>query len=58
MVCLRGLVPYLALKALVLIDDYHHWDGCARALHDYLAETKSTMRIRQSGVGTCYLINQ
>ena len=59
MTCLRGLVPHLAPKALVLVDDYYQWDGCARALHDYLAETKSTMRIRRSGVGgTCYLFNQ
>ena len=40
MTCLRGLVPHLAPKALVLVDDYYDWDGCARALHDYLAETK------------------
>lgn len=58
MTCLRGLVCYLAPKALVLVDDYYHWDGCARALHDYLAETKSTMRIRQSRFGSCYLINE
>jgi O-methyltransferase len=59
MTCLRGLVPHLAPKALVLVDDYYYWDGCARALHDYLAETKSTMRIRRSGVGgSCYLFNQ
>jgi hypothetical protein len=48
----------LAPKALVLVDDYYVWDGCARALHEHLAETKSAMRIRKSNVGTCYLINQ
>lgn len=59
MTCLLGLVPYLAPKALILVDDYFDWEGCARALHDYLSETKSTMRIRISGFGgTCYLINQ
>ncbi len=59
MTCLRGLVPYLAPKALILVDDYFHWDGCARALHDYLSETKSTMRIQSSRFcGICYLINQ
>ena len=59
MTCLRGLVPHLAPKALILVDDYFDWEGCARALHDYLGETKSTMRIRQSGFGgICYLINQ
>jgi len=58
MTCLRGLGPHLAPNALVLVDDYYDWDGCARALHDYLAETSSPMRIRQSGwFGTCYLIN-
>jgi O-methyltransferase len=56
--CLDGLVPYLAPKALVLVDDYYVWDGCARALHDYLAGTKSTMRIQRSNLDTCYLINQ
>lgn len=59
MTCLRGLVPHLAPKALILVDDYFDWDGCARALHDYLGETKSTMRIRQSQLGgICYLINE
>jgi O-methyltransferase len=58
MTCLRGLVPHLAPKALILVDDYFDWDGCARAVHDYLAETKSTMRIRQGHIGgVCYLIN-
>jgi O-methyltransferase len=59
MTCLRGLVPLLAPKALILIDDYFYWEGCSRALHDYLAETKSALRIRQSPyAGVCYMINQ
>lgn len=58
MTCLRGLVHHLAPQALVLVDDYYYWDGCARALHDYLAETKSTMRIQQGTFGACYLINE
>jgi O-methyltransferase len=59
MTCLLGLIPHLAPKALILVDDYFYWEGCARALHDYLAETKSMMRIRQSPfAGVCYLINQ
>lgn len=59
MTCLRGLMPYLAPKALILVDDYFHWEGCARALHDYLSETRSVMRIRTSRFcEICYLINQ
>jgi O-methyltransferase len=57
MTCLRALVPHLAPKAVILVDDYYSWDGCARAIHDYLAETKSTMRIQQGWFGTCYMIN-
>lgn len=59
MACLRGLVPHLAPRALVLVDDYFDWEGCTRAVHDYLSETKSVMRIRQSSFGgVCYLINE
>lgn len=56
MTCLRGLFPHLASNALVLIDDYYLWNGCARAVHDFLSETKSAARIQQSVAGTCYLI--
>lgn len=57
MTCLTDLFPQLAPGALVLIDDYYTWDGCTRAVHDYLSRTESALRIRQSGLGTCYLIN-
>jgi O-methyltransferase len=56
--CLRGLVPYLAPNALVLIDDYYSWEGCPKAVHTFLAETGSRMRIRSGRFGTCYLINE
>jgi O-methyltransferase len=59
MTCLRGLVPHLAPKALILVDDYLQWDGCSRALHDYLSQSQSTMRIYTSRFcSICYLISQ
>lgn len=46
MTCLQTLVPHLAPGAVVILDDYGTWDGCSRAVHDYLSQTKSTARIR------------
>ena len=45
MTCLRALVPHLAPGAVVIIDDYSAWDGCSRAVHDFLSQTQSTARI-------------
>jgi hypothetical protein len=39
----------------VLIDDYHLWDGCSRAVHDYLSGTGSTLRIKTCPAGVTYL---
>lgn len=45
MVALDNLYKYLAPNALVIIDDYYAWDGCSRAVHDFLSKTKSLTRI-------------
>jgi O-methyltransferase len=52
--CLRGLYPHLRPDALVLIDDYYSWEGCARAVHDYLSEHSLTDRIDQKN-RVCFL---
>lgn len=57
MTCLVHLLPQLAPGALVIVDDYYTWDGCSRAVHDYLSREGSALRIRQSSWGTCYMIN-
>lgn len=53
--CLRGLTPHLAPGALIVVDDYYAWDGCARAVHQYLSERDSSARINKSLLGTCYI---
>jgi hypothetical protein len=45
--CLRGLAGHLAPGALVIVDDYYTWDGCARAVHRFLAETGSCAKVSQ-----------
>lgn len=54
-ICLRNLYPKLVMYGMVLIDDYFAWDGCSRAVHDYLSEIKSTSRIRTFG-DVCFII--
>jgi O-methyltransferase len=53
--CLEALMPHLAPGGLVIIDDYHLWDGCSRAVHDYLSGTSSTLRIKTCPTGATYL---
>ena len=52
MTILENLYKHLEPGALVLIDDYVAWDGCSRAVHDFLSQNKSTARITQKyGIG-------
>lgn len=47
MQCLENLYPKLVEGGLMIIDDYHHWTGCARAVHEYLFKINSASRICQ-----------
>lgn len=47
MECLVHLYPKVATGGLILLDDYHTWSGCSRAVHDYLSQAKSTSRISE-----------
>lgn len=45
-VCLEHLEPLVSVGGVVLIDDYYAWDGCARAVHDYLSRKDVPYRIK------------
>lgn len=36
LICLKHLYPHVAPGGVVIIDDYGAWDGCARAVHEFL----------------------
>lgn len=55
MVSLQNLFPLVVPGGVVIIDDYFVWEGCARAVHDYLSETKSPERIRSTAHAVAYL---
>jgi O-methyltransferase len=47
LICLKHLFPKVINGGVIILDDYYTWDGCARAVHDYLSEMKSPSRIYQ-----------
>jgi O-methyltransferase len=54
--CLENLYHRLAPGGLVVIDDYYTWDGCARALHDFLARHQLAVRVRQWANAICFIL--
>ena len=56
MICLEKFWHHVLPGGLILIDDYHTWDGCSRAVHDFLSAKKSQDRILQGRIaGTAYI---
>jgi O-methyltransferase len=45
-VALKYLCPLTCEHGIVIIDDYYAWDGCARAVHDYLSKMDFPYRIK------------
>jgi O-methyltransferase len=54
MVCLSHLFDFVTPGGLILLDDYYTWDGCARALHDFLSRRSAVERIQGLGA-VCFL---
>lgn len=52
---LDSLFPLVNENGIILIDDYYTWDGCSKAVHDYLSKHKRPERISSSR-GVCYLV--
>lgn len=46
--CLEGFFDKVAKGGLIILDDYYIWDGCARALHDFLSKYKRPERIYEA----------
>ncbi len=58
-VCLENLYPHVAPGGVVIIDDYYIWDGCARAVNEFvagLASPNAIPRLRQFRDRTAYLV--
>jgi O-methyltransferase len=53
--CLNLLFDKVADEGVIIIDDYYAWEGCAKAVHDFLSSRKSAVRVRQFQNTVCYL---
>jgi O-methyltransferase len=51
---LSCLYPLVAEAGLIIVDDYYAWDGCARAVHEFLTRIP-TRRIHQFDNEICVL---
>lgn len=51
---LDNLAPKVAPGGLLIVDDYHTWDGCTLAVNEFAALKK--WRIRQSRRGICFIV--
>lgn len=47
MQCLENLYPKVKEGGLIILDDYHYWDGFSIAVHEYLSRIKSSSRVYQ-----------
>lgn len=54
MTCLTNLFPLIKIGGLIIIDDYYTWEGCTKAVHDYLSSQKSACAIN-AYKGVCYI---
>jgi O-methyltransferase len=57
MQCLTALYPHVVPGGLIIIDDYFTWDGCSRAVHDYLSRSEALERI-EGGEGLCFMVKR
>jgi len=48
--CLTGLWDRVSPGGIVIVDDYDPWDGCARAVHDFLSRRGLASRIYRTPV--------
>ena len=56
--CLSYLFPQVLNNGIVLLDDYYTWDGCSKAVHDYLSGIKSPSRVHQWNNQIAYIIKK
>jgi O-methyltransferase len=57
-VCLESLYDHVAANGLIVIDDYGTWEGCARAVNEFLARSsvRHVLRLRQYANRVFYIV--
>ena len=47
--CLERLWPYVPEDGVIVVDDYYDWEGCRRAVHDFLSRHRAREAIERVG---------
>jgi O-methyltransferase len=55
-ICLDAFYDRVSPGGLIIIDDYYTWDGCTKAVHDFLSRRKLNERIRSTISGVAYIV--
>ena len=55
-VCLDHLFDMVAVGGLIILDDYFYWDGCSRAVHDFLSQRNGRERIEAIDRLICFVV--
>src|SRR5262249_4878979 len=55
MACLYKFWDAVMPGALIIIDDYGTWDGCTKAVHDFLSMKNATEPIRHTPLGVAFI---
>lgn len=53
---LTNLYPYVIKGGLIILDDYYYWEGCAKAIHDFLSRNQLRDKIYQSNNLYAYIV--
>jgi O-methyltransferase len=55
---LNNLYPHVVKGGLIILDDYYYWDGCAKAVHDFLSKNALKDKIYQINGLYAYIVKQ
>jgi len=47
MTCLENIYDKVVPGGIIIIDDYYAWDGCSKAIHDFLSKEGLNDRVGQ-----------
>lgn len=53
---LNHLFPKVVAGGLVIIDDYDHWEGCSKAVHEFLYRNNRPERIRTFSMVVSFIV--
>jgi len=58
MCILDNLFQHVVPGGCVIVDDYHCWEGCAKAIHDFLSRNQRAERINTFNDHVAFMIKQ